>query len=193
MQTTSDRDSLDWPLVCASAAIAVMSRLALSNGLFVVSLMLLVSVAGATIWLAIRFFSAVKSVRLLRATSSLIAIVFMYLSAQWILPGRTAVQHANENFQFEGKRANYEALVKNRKLVDPRRTFILFKGREERQPGEVDQRVAYDETDTLVRGVPGQVELLVAQQSPDDTVEFASCRWNARHIDGHYCAVDFSC
>ncbi|WP_146014341.1 hypothetical protein [Paraburkholderia rhynchosiae] len=189
----SDCDSLDWPLLCVSAAIALMSTVAISNDLFIISLLLLAPAACVAVWIAIGLFYAVKSARVLRLTSCLVAAMFAYFSAQWLLPGHDAVQQTTANFQFEGKRATYEASVANHKLADPKRNFVLFEAREDWQRGEVDRRIAYDETDTLISGLPGQVGRLIEQQSPEDATEFASCRWKVRHIDGHYYAVDFFC
>ena len=180
-------------MLCVTGAIAFMSKLAVSNGQIMIVLLLLVPVAGVAVWLAIGLFYAVRFPRVLRMTSCLISGMFVYLSAQWILPGRGAVDRAAENFRFEAKRATYEASVANHKLADPQRTFILLDEKEDRQPGEIDQRVAYDETDTLLKAKPGEIEIMVGRQSPRDAVEFASCRWTASRIDGHYYAVDFHC
>ncbi|WP_162600700.1 hypothetical protein [Paraburkholderia sp. C35] len=193
MRPTSSRDSLNWPLLGATAAIAVISHAAVSGNQFMVSILMLVPAACAVIWAAIAIWSAIKAAHVLRVTSCVISVIFMYMSAQWILPGHDAAEWASEKFRFEEKRASYDALVANRRYADPQRTFILFQGKEDVQAGEVDQRIAYDETGTLERGVRVEIERVVALQSPDDAPKFSACRWKIRHLEAHYYAVDFFC
>ncbi|TGN97927.1 hypothetical protein [Burkholderia sp. USMB20] len=193
MQPASNHDSLDWPLVCAAGLIAALSALAISHELLLVALFLLIPTAGVAVWLVVRIVYAAKSRSILGITSAVIAAVFAYLSAQWILPGRDILEHSAQAFRFEGERATYEALVANYKLADPHRNFIIFEAKNERQPGEVDQRIAYDETEALSRGKVEEVNELVIRQSPQDAAEFASCRWKAAHLDGYFYVVDFFC
>ncbi|WP_124835807.1 hypothetical protein [Burkholderia sp. Bp9031] len=193
MQSTSNHDSFDWSLVCAAGSIAALTALAISHGLVPVALLLLVPTAGIAVWLVLRMVVAAKSRSLLGATSAVIAAMFAYFSAQWILPGRDSLEYLATAFRFEDEKATYEALVKNYKLVNPHRNFILFEAKNEREPGEVDRHIAYDETEALGRGRTEEVNELVVRQSPQDLAEFASCRWRAVHLDGYFYVVDFFC
>jgi hypothetical protein len=190
---TSNHDSFDWPLLCAAGLMAGLSGLAISQELVIVAIFLLVPTTGVAVWVVVRIVFAAKSRSILGITSAVIAALFAYLSAQWILPGQDIIEHSAEAFRFEGERASYEALVANYKLADPHRKLIIFEAKNERQPGEVDQRIAYDETDTLGRERAEEINELAIRQSPQDAAEFASCRWKAGHLDGHFYVVKFYC
>jgi hypothetical protein len=191
--TVPERDSLDWPLIVTAGSVALLTRLAILRELIPLVLMLLIPTAMVATWAVARFVFAASSKNVYGITSAVVAALFAYFSAQWILPSRDAIKHSAENFRFEGERSTYEASVENHKLADPHRTFIVFEAKGERRPGEVDQRIAYDETDALMRGTANEVDELVIQQSVGDAAKFASCRWTARHIDAHFYALDFYC
>ncbi|WDR98387.1 hypothetical protein [Burkholderia ambifaria] len=126
-------------------------------------------------------------------TSAVIAAMFAYFSAQWILPGRDGLDRSAAAFRFKGEKATYEAWVKNYKPVDPHRNFIIFEAKNEREPGVIDRHIAYDESGALGRGRAQEVDELVIRQSTRDAAEFASCRWRAAHLDGYFYVVDFFC
>ena len=193
MRSACNHDSLDWPLVCAAGFIAALSGLAISHELVLVALFLLIPTAGVVVLLVFRIVFAVKSRSVSGFTSAVIAAVFAYLSTQWILPGGDVLEHSAEAFRFEGERATYEARVANYKLTDPHRNFIIFEAKNDRQAAEVDQRIAYDETEALGRGRAEEVRELVIRQSPQDAAEFASCRWKAAHLAGNFYVVNFFC
>lgn len=69
----------------------MLGGLAISHERVLVALILLVPIAGVTVWLVVRIVLAAKSRSVLGITCA-VTPLFAYCSAQWILPGGNIIE-----------------------------------------------------------------------------------------------------
>lgn len=191
--TTQKMMDVCWPPVFVSGAIALLFSAAVHADRVGISLFLLVPLAFVAVWCVFGLLMSIKARHAASMTAYTIALLFVYFPMQAVLPGHEAIRIEKLRFDFDSKRDFYSAAVKNHKLIDPARTLIIFEGPEKLSPGEVDERVVYDETEQIALVSSPTFLQMVADQSNDDLSKFESCRWKAWKLEGHFFALDFYC
>jgi hypothetical protein len=142
---------------------------------------------------AFAFIKSIKKKEIIQSTIYAIALLFAYIPLQNLFPWSEFSRSQTMKFRFDERRENYMALVNSKKIIWPQNKFFVFESEKIVFPGEVDERIVYDETDEIAYGPSTKLLNLIAQQSPDNFVKFNTCRWKAWELGGGFFAVDFYC